>query len=457
MHPNQAADASQDGAAIVDLATLVVDRPLDGIFRVHRSTMTAPEILAREQERIFERCWLYVGHESEFPQPGDYRRRTVAGHPLFLVRGRDGQIRAFHNTCTHRGALVCRQDQGRAEQFQCFYHAWTFDTHGALIGVPDERGYAAAFDRLERGLQSPPCLESYRGLYFVRFDPDGEDLVTYLGDARELIDQTLDSAELLGGWAVIAGSARYSLAANWKLMIENSIDNYHIATVHQTYFEYMAQRRAAAGVDQLSRQEQRTRSRGLALSGRHAAMLLPTPGRTIAYPSPLWSDEANAEIARVRDALVERYGQARGQQMAEVSRFIVIFPNLVFQDTLSGFRLRQIWPTAPDRMEVVQWELVPRQERADLRAYRMEFSLTFLGPGGFATPDDVEALESCQAGFRSGGVEWSDLSRGMHREPLDDDELQMRTFWRQWHAMLQGHPEAPLVDERACAAAAPGR
>jgi p-cumate 2,3-dioxygenase alpha subunit len=441
----------------MDLASLVVDRPVDGIFRVHRSTMTSPEILAREKEAIFERCWLYVGHESEFPQPGEYRRRTVAGRPLFLVRGRDGQLRAFHNTCTHRGAMVCRQDQGTTEQFQCFYHAWTFNTQGELIGVPDERGYAAAFDRRELGLKPAPRLESYRGLYFVSFNPDIENLATYLGDAKEYIDQTMDSAELLGGWAVIAGSARYSINANWKLLIENSIDNYHIATVHQTYFEYMAQRRAAVGVDQLSRQEQRARSRGLALSGRHAAMLLPTPGRTVAYPSPLWSAEANAEISRVRDALLARYGEARGQQMAELSRFIVIFPNLVFQDTLSGFRLRQIWPTAPDRLDVVQCELVPREERADLRAYRMEFSLTFLGPGGFASPDDVEALESCQAGFRSGGVEWSDLSRGMHREPLDDDEMQMRTFWRQWHAMMQGQQEAPRVDERVFAAAATGR
>jgi p-cumate 2,3-dioxygenase alpha subunit len=441
----------------MELEGLVRDRPDDGLFRVHRSTMTSADVLALERERIFERCWLYVAHESELAQPGDYRRRTVAGRPLFVVRGRDGRVRVFYNTCTHRGAMICRRDEGRAEQFQCFYHAWTFNAQGELIGVPDESGYAAAFDRAERGLRSPPRVESYRGLYFVSFDPDVEDLATYLGDARELIDQTMDSAEPLGGWAVIAGTARYSVKANWKLMVENSIDNYHIATVHQTYFEYMAQRRAAAGVDQLSRQEQRALSRGLALSGRHSAMLLPTPGRTIAYPSPLWSDDANREIARVRRLLIDRYGDARGQQMAELSRFVILFPNLIFQDTLSGFRLRQIWPTAPDQMDVVQWELVPREERADLRAYRMEFSLTFLGPGGFATPDDVEALESCQAGFRAGGVEWSDMSRGMHREPLDDDEMQMRTFWRQWHAMLQGRFAAPRVDERAFAASAQGR
>jgi p-cumate 2,3-dioxygenase subunit alpha len=435
----------------MELAGLVMDRPREGTFRVHRSAMTSEAILALERERIFERCWLYVGHESEVPQPGDYRRRSLVGRPLFMVRGADGQIRVFHNTCTHRGAMICRHDAGSAAQFQCFYHAWTFNNEGALIGVPDEAGYSAAFDRAALGLQPPTRVASYRGLYFVSFDPNVEALESYLGDARELIDQTMDSAEMLGGWAVLAGTARYSIKANWKLLVENSIDNYHIATVHQTYFEYMARRRAEKGVDQITRQEQRSRSRALALSGRHAAMLLPTPGRTIAYPSPLWSDEANAEITRLRDLLIERHGPARGQEMAEMSRFIVIFPNLVFQDTLSGFRLRQITPMAPDRLDVTQWELVPREERADLRAYRMEFSLAFLGPGGFATPDDLEALESCQNGFRSGGVEWSDMSRGMHREPLDDDELQMRTFWRQWHAMIQGGFAPPRVDERAFA------
>jgi p-cumate 2,3-dioxygenase alpha subunit len=174
----------------------------------------------------------------------------------------------------------------------------------------------------------------------------------------------------------------------------------------------------------------------------------------IAYPSPLWSDAAQQEVRRLRDALIARHGEARGRQMAELSRFVTIFPNLVLQDTLAGFRLRQIWPTAPDHMDVLMWELAPRDERADLRAYRMEMSLTFLGPGGFATPDDVEALESCQEGYLAREVEWSELSRGMHREPRDDDELQMRTFWRQWHAMLQGQTRAPVVEEYPLAAPA---
>src|SRR5690349_15262669 len=109
----------------MDVERLVWDQPAAGLFRVHRSALTAPDVLALEGERLFARCWLYVAHDSELPEPGDYRRRTVAGRPLFVVRGRDGQVRVFHNTCSHRGALVCRRDEGRADQFQCFYHAWT--------------------------------------------------------------------------------------------------------------------------------------------------------------------------------------------------------------------------------------------------------------------------------------------------------------------------------------------
>ena len=75
-----------------------------------------------------------------------------------------------------------------------------------------------------------------------------------------------------------------------------------------------------------------------------------------------------------------------------------------------------------------------------MRAFRLEWSRAFLGPGGLATPDDVEALESCQAGFTAGGVRWNDISRGIHRKARTNDELQMRTFWRQWNAQMTGNP-----------------
>ena len=119
---------------------IVVDDPVAQRFRVHRSAMTSPRYTGPRSSGSSAKSWLYVGHESEIPEPGDFVRRPVGGRPIFMVRGvKTGNVNVFHNTCTHRGALVCRQDSGNAKVFQCFYHAWTFDTEGRLEGVPGPR------------------------------------------------------------------------------------------------------------------------------------------------------------------------------------------------------------------------------------------------------------------------------------------------------------------------------
>ena len=132
--------------------------------------------------------------------------------------------------------------------------------------------------------------------------------------------------------------------------------------------------------------------------------------------------------------------------MADVSRNLLIYPNLVINDFVA-ITIRYFEPLAPDSMEVTAWHLVPREESEAMMATRLDSFLTFLGPGGFATPDDVEALETCQAGFRATELEWSDLSRGMLKPaPGTSDELQMRGFWRQWHAHMQGLNKADVQD-----------
>src|SRR5689334_20526353 len=111
----------------MDLSQLIVDDTASGTFRIHRSTMTSKEIMDREIERIFARSWLYVGHDSDVPNPGDYVRRTVLNRPLFMVHGKDGKIRIFINACLHRGAQVCRTESGNTDSFVCFYHGWIYN------------------------------------------------------------------------------------------------------------------------------------------------------------------------------------------------------------------------------------------------------------------------------------------------------------------------------------------
>lgn len=396
-------------------------------FRVHRSTMTSPEVYQYELDRVFGRSWLYVGHESEISNPGDYVRRPVGGHPVFMVRGRkSGDVHVFHNTCTHRGAVVCRQKAGNAKVFQCFYHAWTFDTEGNLAGVPDKEAYDDKLDFSALGLKPVPRVESYRGFVFASFDPVIEDLVSYLADAKEYLDLVLDAAD--GDMEIINGTNEYCINANWKLLVENSIDGYHAQPTHDTYFKYLL----ALGTDLSTGVKGTARS----LGNGHAVIEYEAPwGRPVAKWEPLFGEQAEEEIQRLRENLVARHGADRAHRIANTNRNLLIYPNLVVNDIMA-VTVRTLMPLGPDRMDVTAWELAPRDELPQLRQRRLDSFLTFLGPGGFATPDDIEALESCQQGFSSGGVEWNDISRGMGREAQANDEEQMRAFWRRWQEQM---------------------
>ena len=158
-------------------------------------------------------------------------------------------------------------------------------------------------------------------------------------------------------------------------------------------------------------------------------------GRPVAKWEPLFGEDARAEIDRLRADLVARHGAERAHAMTEVNRNLLIYPNLIINDIMA-VTVRTLYPTAPDAVDVTAWALAPTNEPAPLRHRRLDSFLTFLGPGGFATPDDLEALESCQQGFASGGVEWNDISRGMGRVPMANDEEQMRAFWRRWQHQM---------------------
>src|SRR5262245_61301040 len=179
----------------IPLEGLLIDNQQDGLFRVNRQAFTSQEILALEKDRLFEHCWIYAGHESEIPHPGDFRARRVVGRPVILTRDDDGIVRVLLNTCTHRGALVCREQTGNAKTFQCPYHAWTYNNRGELVGVPGEDAYSAAFDRRERSLAQAPRVDSYRGFVFISFNPAVEDLGDYLAGAKEFLDLVCDQSE----------------------------------------------------------------------------------------------------------------------------------------------------------------------------------------------------------------------------------------------------------------------
>src|SRR6266508_5860336 len=222
--------ASRRGCAVSEY--VVDDRDMPR-FRVNRKAMTDPEVFRLEQERIFDHSWLYIGHESELRKKNDFKTRKVAGRPLIFARDAQGEIRVWVNSCPHRGAMLCREPQGNARFLTCFYHGWSFSTAGEMVSMPGDESYGPDFERPD--LAAPPKVDSYRGFVFVSFDPDIVDLTTYLAGATEYLDLVCDQSEV--GMEILEGTHEYSVKANWKLLVENSIDGYHAVSTHQRYFE----------------------------------------------------------------------------------------------------------------------------------------------------------------------------------------------------------------------------
>jgi len=411
-------------------------------FRVNRAAMVDALVLEREMRRIFDVCWIYVGHASEVREPGDFVTRTICGRPVILCRDSEARLRVFLNVCRHRGAVVCRERSGNAKGYQCFYHGWSYDRDGCLDGVPGASSYPASFDRREFGLASPPQVADYRGFVFLSFDPDARPLGDYLAGAKEYLDLVVDQSPT-GEMEIIRGTQEYAIRANWKLLVENSFDDYHLMSTHKTWLDYMKK----SGV-QIPRPPKGhvmpAHGVGRALGNGHAVIDNENfRGRPVAKWIPLYGEDAKPEIERIRSELEARLGPERAGRVADTNRNLVVFPNLVVNDG-SSVTIRTFHPTAPDRMEVTAWALGPRGESAKARAIRLDSFLTFYGPGGFATPDDVEALESVQKGLASHReVPWSVMTRGIDKEgeQLNTDELHLREFWIHWDRCMRA--EAP--------------
>lgn len=184
---------------------------------------TSDAVFRAEMERIHPRSWFFVGLAGEFPEPGDYRAIETAGGPVILVRDRDGALRAFANTCRHRGSLLL-SGSGRVRAIRCPYHAWTYRLDGSLLAAPAmER--TPGFEPGAHGLASVR-LEQWQGLVFLNFEVEAPALLSWLGDLPEKLG-CYRFGEMICTWR-----HEIECRCNWKLLVENALEAYHTGTVH---------------------------------------------------------------------------------------------------------------------------------------------------------------------------------------------------------------------------------
>jgi nitrite reductase/ring-hydroxylating ferredoxin subunit len=416
---------SRPGAPTIDYKSLVQDD------RIHASLYTDPRVFADEMERIFRRGWVFVGHDSEIPRPGDFVRRHVGREPVIMVRGQEGAVAVLANRCAHRGTLLCARERGSVRTFTCPYHGWTYDLGGNLIGVPYPGGYAG-FDKAQHGLAQAPRVSSYRGFVFASLCETGGPLAEHLGSATKLIDRSCDLSPA-GEIELTAGWVKHRCASNWKMLPENDSDGYHLGFVHRALFATTrSQYQRVVGEERAIKAVVRDWGNG------HIEIDW-SPG----YQGPFeWLGGASGPVVADFVAALERRDgvDTARRRIVEGPAHALIFPNLFLGET----NIAIVEPVSVE--ECVHWHTpmflagVPEFSNRLLR-----MAEAGMGPASFLMPEDLTVAGRNQLALQAPGAEWLLLARGLTRERIDregrtvshvTDETTNRGFWRHYRTVM---------------------
>ena len=382
----------------------VEDDAATGLFRCKRSIFTDPAVFELEMQHIFEGNWIYLAHESQVPNKNDYFTTFMGRQPIFIARNKAGELNAFINACSHRGAMLCRHKKGNKAAYTCPFHGWTFSNSGKLLKVKDAEGagYPDSFNKDgSHDLTKVARFESYRGFLFGSLKADVLPLAEHLGEAAKIIDMIVDQSP--DGLEVVRGASSYVFDGNWKLQTENGADGYHVSATHWNYAATTSRRKDAAQVDNVRAMSAGgwAKQGGGFYSFEHGHLLLWTN----------WSNPEDRPNWDRRGELAQQFGQATSDWMVQRSRNLCLYPNVYLMDQFSS-QIRTYRPLAVDKTEVTIYCIAPKGESDESRTRRIRQYEDFFNASGMATPDDLEEFRSCQIGYMGSAAQWNDLCRG---------------------------------------------
>lgn len=348
---------------------------------IGRKVFTDPGIYDAEKRLIFGRCWLYLAHESQIPNHGDFVSTYMGETPVIVARGADGRIHASANSCSHRGLPVCRADFGNSKGFVCPYHAWTYSVSGELLAVPQERR-VGRIDKSRLGLPPVRRVETYRGFIFGSFNAEAESLADHLGDMRFYLDVYLD--RFPGGVDVIGPPQKWLLSANWKLPYENQLGDLG----HGNYLHG-----ALSGPNEAF-SEAESYGLGMVPKPGHSATVRLMPANST--PEELaWGIEGisagmDPDFHRYLLSVQEEAARRMGPLRSRIKGLVCgIYPNFNF--VWSSHSIRVAHPRGPGQTELWSWWIVPRDAPDPIKkALRLQYNFV-LGPAGIVEQEDSEA------------------------------------------------------------------
>src|SRR5262245_24016420 len=409
--------------------------------RVHRDVYCDAEVFQLEMERLWARTWVYVGHASQVPNPGDYFTADIGAQPVIMVRQADGSVRVLLNRCAHKGTKVVGDLSGNAgKTFRCPYHAWTYRTDGTLLHIPLAEGYAPQVKH--QGL-AQVSSETYRGFVFARLSKEGPGFKEYFGDSLSSIDNLADRSPE-GELEIAGGCLRFLHNCNWKMFVENLNDTMHPMIAHASsagtakklWEGKPADTPKPMSIEQIAPFASdykffddmgvRVYDHGHSFSGVNFSI-----------------HSSYSSLVGYEDAMKKAYGEERAKKiLGTVRHNTVYYPSLTIKGAIQSIRVAR--PLAADKTVIESWTFRLKGAPDSLLTRTVAYNRLINSPMSVVGHDDLHCYRQIQEGLAAGGNEWVDLRRNF--DPAEakggeittngTSEISMRNQFRAWREYM---------------------
>jgi phenylpropionate dioxygenase-like ring-hydroxylating dioxygenase large terminal subunit len=414
---------------------------------ISREIFVNGDIYRQELEQVFTRAWLFVGHESLVPNPGDFYTSRMGEESVILCRDKRGAIHVFLNSCRHRGMKVCRYEQGNTSLFTCPYHSWTYTTDGKLQGVPLYKSlYEGVLDREAWSLVEVAKLAIYKGTVWASWDPAAPDFEAYLGGALTHLDLALDCRDGRPGGSEVIGVHKWIFPANWKFAAENFLgDTYHNPSHRSVDLIGIGPSAMAGKKGRRDNELEKAQHIWVSFAQGHGVH------------SAIQPENVEFGDAFQANPVVQEYFrycfEERKRRLGEKSRLIpfvgTIFPNTSYH----GGQPRGLcaWhPHSPTETEAWRFFLVDADAPAEVKDFLRHYYMRYSGPAGMTEQDDMENwLYATRASTGTVARRYPfNYQQSLHATRRDDpvpgevstqvSEHIARGFYRSWSTYMKG-------------------
>lgn len=349
---------------------------------ISREIFVNESIYQEEQEKIFRKSWLYIGHTSQVREEGDFILSRMGEESVIMARGSSGEVEVMLNSCRHRGMRVCRYDEGNTQKFYCPYHGWSYGLDGALTSVTEfEKEYRNGNFRMEDwGLIKAAKVAIVRGTVWATWDSNAPSFEDYLGNAYDMLDLSFCAWDGEGEVEVIGSTQKWIIPSNWKIVAENFAGDMLHNISHRSV--------DLVGIGPNAREGRRDMGMAEICQASypegHAAVFAffdPT------HPRGEYS--ASPEAAAYHECCMRKRAEVLKDRAGIMPGVGTIFPNTSFH----GGQPRTILaahPISVNKTELWRQYFVDRNAPPETKDFLRHYYMRYSGPAGLTEQDDME-------------------------------------------------------------------